>query len=193
MKLSICFGILLLASTQAPGALLVPDSDTRAPLSQLRLRAAGRDRDAILALGYKNDREAVPLLKKLATSDKPYTARAALTRMRAADHMNDFVVGLSTTNRVWKINCILFLGYIHDKRAIKHLVPLLDDNSGFENDSGDNITMPVSAHAALAMSDSLEDEVKKIRKADPSRGMSSPTAWKQWWETNKVNYSGLER
>ena len=115
-----------------------------------------------------------------------FAAKAALTRMKDHDYLNDFVVELSTTNLWWKEDVINYLGYIGDVRAIKYLGPLLSDDSGPDTRGLPGI--PVADEAAAAMGDIIQpDSIVNLRRY-PGNRYGNLKEWRMWWKENQQNY-----
>lgn len=171
-------------------------------------RVNRRDEKAILAVGSRNDIDMLPTLRRIAAHSTPndedvkefrsdkrtlgirfrdssFAARAALTKMKAEDHLKDFVAELSTTNVRWKIDVIGYLGYMGDVRAAKHVGPLLfDDSKPFRRRGPVPV---VSAVAADAMGSILPDVLKELRRQNPGKMFLLPE-WKAWWKANEGKY-----
>lgn len=187
---------------------------------ELRRRISLGDEEAILAAGLKNDKEAIPLLRRLVSTPNPnenertkrhksesipdrkreehnartidiryrdsnFAARAALTKMKADDYLNDFIAELSTANVSWKIDVIDYLGYIGDARAVKHLGPLLfDDSKPFRSHGPVPV---VSAAAVRAMGAMLKEPLAEIQRQNPGKAFLLPE-WKKWWKDNEARF-----
>lgn len=126
--------------------------DERNPIEARRKLAKGRSTEDILALGFRNDKVSIPMLRQFVATPVPTeadylqayktrgyprwilrqkyrdasrAAKMALSRMGEKSYFDEFVVGLSTTDAEWRTVCIQALGYIGDKRALKYLGPIL--------------------------------------------------------------------
>lgn len=125
-----------------------------------------------------------------------FAAKAALMRMKAADHLNEFIVELSTTNDTWKMDIVDYLGYAGDQRAIKYLGPLLKIDTCTSSQpamapgavggiTGCKAMGPV---AAVALGRILQPPFMEIQKKEPNKMHFFYDEWRQWWEENKGKY-----
>lgn len=172
------------------------------PATEIKRLASKRDASATYLIGIRNDRTAIPVLRQLAASPVPpetenhlvdryrkssLAAKAALTRMGAHDYFDEFVIELSTSNPTWKQEVIEALGYTGDKRAIKYLGRLLEDDTA----------VPIGGHglvqyhyqvAAEALGEILQPPFMDIVKNEPAMPRTFSKEWKQWWKDNKAKY-----
>lgn len=117
--------------------------------------------------------------------DSSFAARAALTKMKADDYLKDFIAELSTANVSWKIDVIDYLGYIGDARAVKHVGPLLfDDSKPFRSHGPVPV---VSAAAVRAMGAMLNEPLADLQRQNPRKAFLLPE-WKKWWKDNEAKY-----
>ena len=80
-----------------------------------------------------------------------------------------------------------YLGFTGDKRAIKYLGPLLENDTSVSI-SEDRPGRTFSGVAAEALSDIVQPaRMKELRKLNP-RPHPFSDEWKQWWKENKDKY-----
>ncbi|MBI2384692.1 MAG: hypothetical protein HYV14_01640 [Elusimicrobia bacterium] len=129
--------------------------------------------------------------------DASFSAKAALTRMKEADYLNDFIVELSTTNDEWKKEIVEYLGYIGDSRAIKHLGPLLGVDTCTPPQArvrrpgavgGLIMCKTLGSVAAEALGNIVQPPFMDIQKKEPNKQHFFYTEWKQWWQDHKGEY-----
>ena len=78
--------------------------------------------------------------------------------------LQEFIDGLNGSDRALKHACIEALVYIRDKRAVKHLIPLLSEHFGPESNSRDSAYDPFDRQAGEALDKILPDTAKDLRK-----------------------------
>ena len=179
-------------------------------LDELHNRAKERQPGALMELALRKDRTAIPLLRELARAkpskeeiaaarnrkalfwgyQKTRTrAKIALARMNDEPSFQEFIVGLSTTNGEWKADCIEALGYIGDSRAVKHLGPLLFDDTGPDLGSIHEISLSFGNQAGRALSKILPDEFAVMKKQNPDfHEIKQEEFWRKWWLKNRDKY-----
>jgi HEAT repeat protein len=209
--------LAILAATATLSAQTDPDQSA---LERLR-----RYPSAILARGEQNDAASIPLMEQIVAAPVPteaeiqhqgsrrrkdvieeyreagIAAKMALTKMKVHDYFDEFVVGLSTSDADWKSHCADALGYIGDRRAVRHLIPLLDDVKMVRlpprqrRGKGSEVNVGASVSAAQALEKLLPQEAAKLLEAYPAKDTSAPRPtpadWKKWWQDNKAKYSAI--
>lgn len=185
-------------------------------IDQLEKRAAIFDSGAIKELGIRKERSAVALLEKIAdepdlarlpppppghidiktqdaAADIHYrnlshkAARIALARIGVEKYFEEFIIGLSSSNGLWRSQCISDLGEIGDKKAVKYLIPILDDNTAPTN-------LPVRRHPSLYSTVAIDSLVRILPEIEKQFQVNHPNRhgtdaeWKRWWEQNKDTF-----
>jgi len=202
---ALCVGVLfIMAPREAEGRRIIP-REMNAPLDEVRRLASKGDTTAIFILGLRSDRGSIPILEKIASNPTPpdkdpyrtedwrvgqfrqssLAAKAALSRMHVRDYFHEFIIELSTSNPIWKKDVMECLGYSGDKRAIKYLGALLEDDSCVEPRSPCNT---FSSVAAESLSEILDPPFKEVHKERPGMPFAQYKEWKQWWKANKGKY-----
>jgi hypothetical protein len=210
----------LLAIMTMTATLSAQTNQDQSALERLR-----RYPSAILARGKQNDAASIPLMEQIVATPVPteaeiqlqdsrrrkdvideykeasIAAKMSLTKMKVHDYFDEFVVGLSTSDADWKSRCADALGYIGDRRAVKHLIPLLDDIKMVRlpphqrRGKGSEVNVGASVSAAQALEKLLPQEAAKILQDHPAKDTSahrpSPADWKKWWQDNKDKYSAI--
>lgn len=121
-------------------------------------------------------------------------AKKAAARLGEKKYFDYFVVGLSSKDDEFRIDCIETLEYIGDRAAIKHLIPILEDSRVPVGKEGRILYAPppFSGYAALALAKFIpESEMPPVLKGF-YEGDKWRAAIKQWWKHNKGKYSRLE-
>lgn len=120
-----------------------------------------------------------------------------IAAMKAAARLGDknafdyFVLGLSTSNGKFRIECMETLIYIGDRAAIKNLAPIIDDD-GVPYKSDSHYKPPHFSDVAMSA-------IRKLMPAnevpEALRGDYVAAEWrialKQWWKKNKSKYASL--
>jgi HEAT repeat protein len=183
--------------------------------SELISQVARHNSYAIMELGRRRERSAAPVLRSIASEhDVDYLphpkkqsqiaewrmdslvkyhinvshreARISLARLGEKQYLDEFIVGLSSSNLDWRANCIEILGRIGDKRAVPYLIPILDDNR--MQHAGQSISYANAAVGSLI--DILPDVEKKLAQQHVLKADISPNDWKEWWSKNHSSYGG---
>jgi HEAT repeat protein len=118
-------------------------------------------------------------------------AKIALARMGDDKYFDEFIVGISSTNPEWRRQCIVTLGEIQDKRAVKFLIPLLDDQSAPPGPRGE-ISTPYNFAATAALQTILPDVDHEFRNKYGRDGTYFVDGWKEWWKGNKDAYENIK-
>lgn len=115
-------------------------------------------------------------------------AKMALAKLGDEVAFNEFVVGLSTSNPDYRSDCILALGYIGNKSAVKDLGPILLEKGGPPVRSKDDWPTPYSTLAEMSLGNILPNVLSDIQKKNPTKRIHFHDEWKSWWNANKDQY-----
>ena len=113
-------------------------------------------------------------------------AKVALARMGDQRQLDDFIVGLSSSNLAWAEDCVDYLGEIGDTRAVKHLAPFLYRHDYVPNPGG--FPIPLSMRAALSLALILPNVEAEYEKSHPRYQVMNEDDWRKWWEKNKKRF-----
>jgi hypothetical protein len=118
-----------------------------------------------------------------------FAARAALTKMKANDYFDAFIVELSTTNRNWRDIIIADLGYIGDLRALRFIGPYL-----FDEKCSDPKPNPNRKFLCPTPAETTSEAIGRIVELQPEIGEHPATGfghyheWQKWWANNHAKY-----
>ena len=164
-------------------------------IQELLEGARRRDPKAIQSLGQIREEKARFLLREIAdepdiptnmgngteaerTNSAHRYAKVALARMGEKKHLDYFISGLSSENSARRKSFIKHLGEIQDKRAVKHLIPILDDAGS-------------AGAAEWALTAILPAIASGFIEKRGGKGQNSPLDWKRWWQDHGNDYENL--
>ena len=213
---AVVFSVFLCANGDAAmlyGGLRYYAND-KTPLEVLTQRAKKRfnvaSEEAILVIGQRRERSAIPMLEDIVANPSPpkailskyprnyeqvlikgyrdssLAAKMALARMGVGNYFDEFVAGLSSTSVDWREDCGNALGYIGDKRAVKYLGPMLN-----QKEAPPKGPSHMNRSNASIAEDALFDLMPEKYAAEKARRNNSPPPtefWERWWEQNRAKY-----
>jgi hypothetical protein len=171
------------------------------PLAEIVAAATEYNPVAIIELGLRREKSSMALLRQIAQEpDIPepaakrsasykdrlvsrkleghnkshHEARIALARMGDEKYFKDFIGGLSSPDPSKRAEAIWDLTDIGDKRAVKFLIPLLDDD-GTPPASGEVLRPPIRFFVEDALEKILPDVRNKFVKDSQGRGTTINT------------------
>jgi HEAT repeat protein len=184
-------------------------------VSELKEKAKAYDPGAIRELARRKESSARDLLKKIAEEpdlkeDKTARyrtpkemkelghvnlvngsheeAKVALAALGDQKYFDALVSGLKSEDGHRRAKCIGWLGKTGSKKAVKHLIALLDDKKpAWVNKKGIG-SASFSYHASLALRDLLPDVFDGFVKKHGGKGMLFTDDWKEWWTKNKTDF-----
>jgi len=113
-------------------------------------------------------------------------AKIALARMSVKPYFDDFISDLSSPDKVRRYGSIRALGEIKDKRAVKHLVAILDDDS-----NPAPRTTSFASRAAGSLGEILPAAWAQIKAQSGKTYYFPEKDWKAWWVKNKSDFEKL--
>lgn len=120
--------------------------------------------------------------------DVRFAAKQVAAKLGNKSYFEEFVVGLSTTNGYYKRDCIIALGYVGDRAAIRYLILLISDQGSPEK-STPGYDPGTYAHDALMQLRKLipPDELpKSLKDSAPIEQIRADL--RSWWKQRKKHY-----
>lgn len=117
-------------------------------------------------------------------------AKMALAKRGDRDALRHFIMCLSTASDFEREACIQALGYIGDKRAVKHLIPILSEKGGPKAASSHILTEEFSETAAGSL-----ERILPTANAETGGKTSEArrAAWLNWWKSHEEEFrEGVE-
>jgi HEAT repeat protein len=164
-----------------------------APRDQVIREAENLRWAAISELGLRRDKEAIPLLRKIAdnpenTEPTRFRAQLSLAQLDQLQEFQNFTMGLSSTNPDEKMNAIRILGDIGTNRAVRELVKVLDDPGAPPRRKG-HVQRPSYAMSAVdSLTKALPSVWAQFLKESNGKGVVPIPRWKAWWEEHSNDY-----
>jgi len=120
-----------------------------------------------------------------------HDAKVVLAHFGDKESRDEFIMGLSSSNAVWRYWCIIAVSEINDRRAIKHLIRILDQTDIYDSDSNLKPPPPMIATAKYqrkAAAYALTMLLPDVGSEWPSDTNETVGLWKNWWRENKIRY-----
>jgi hypothetical protein len=95
---------------------------------------------------------------------------------------------LVSSNYQKKTAAMYKLGQIGTPKAVRLLIPILDENSGGYRKGRDLSTPDYSMVAADSLRTALPEVWKRMLRDSNGKGVVPIPAWKAWWKENEVNF-----
>jgi len=160
----------------------------KSAIGVLKNLASEPDVEIQISTGYIRSTERREIRKKEMRRSSRMEARIALARIGETGYLEEFIIGLSSSNLNWKSECIRRLAEIGDKRAVAHLIPILDDDSAPPSEAFGHDKMVFSFQAALGLKVLLPDVHAGFVVKHNGRGKLFRDDWKNWWSLNKDKF-----
>lgn len=123
-----------------------------------------------------------------------YAAKVSLARLGDQGIRDEFIVCLSSTNRILRLDCMTAIGEARDQRAVKSLIKILDETDIYDADPKLQPPPPLMAtaknqreSAAYTLSEILPAVYNSFKEPD-TYSAATQTKWKAWWEENKLKF-----
>lgn len=145
------------------------------------LRALARERE-ILARPLFEEVVSAP---GSAETPEGIEARIGLARLGDDRYLQEFISGLSSPDRNRRIACVKALGEIQDLRAVRHLMPLLDEKT-----VRDGMTYEGFPGVYEALDFILATPAHEIFD-HPGVAYHPGVEWKKWWAAHHAAYDDL--
>jgi hypothetical protein len=114
-------------------------------------------------------------------------AKVSLAQLGDEAALDEFIVGLSSTSLPWRAKCIAFLATIHERKTVRYLIPLLDDNRMPYPPGRDMSSDSIAGCAERALDQILPEVTEDFKKSTGKRCCYSEQ-WKQWWKANRAGF-----
>lgn len=123
-----------------------------------------------------------------------YDAKVSLARLGDPETRDEFIVGLSSSNKIYRIECMNAIREAQDQRAVKILMKILDETDIYDEKPNLQPSPPLMAtaknqreSAAYTLSEILPDVYSSFRESD-TYSLATQAKWKDWWKNNKKKF-----
>lgn len=109
-------------------------------------------------------------------------------------YLDEFGVGLSTTNLGYKYACLDVLRLINNRAAVRYMFQVFDENEIYRPLGDDHVMKEPPSYNALSILQRLVPNppiAEWRRKGWEDHYAVEKKAWRQWWEKNKKIYEKL--
>lgn len=122
-----------------------------------------------------------------------YDAKVSLARLGDQKTRDEFIVCLSSSSKILRLDCMSAIGEARDQRAVKSLMLILDETDIYDADPKLQAPPPLMATAknqrelaAYTLSEILPEVYNSFKEPD-TYSVATQAKWKAWWkENNKI-------